>query len=196
MKAILIFFLSMFMLLSSTEAQLYVCQMGAGGSAYNQAMDMQPDSRAYNEMLMVMRAMCGNNCGNVTLVQNRTASLAMMFVLSQGVSKIVYNPDDFNYISTRYGGAATIAIFAHELGHHIDFYYVPPSWMQSSWDREIKADAWAGYALAKLGLSTTETEIFLKVLAAYPSPTHPAWNIRIPALRSGFYAGGGTNWRW
>ena len=175
------------------NAQL-MCSLGASpGQQYSQNYDQPPSQRASSEMNAIYRALCPNGCGSYVLAQNQTAPNALATATGPGQSKIVYNPNFMDQISQQFGGGATFGILAHEFGHHIDFH-TTASWMNNSWSRELKADAWAGCALARMNGSTSQIEGALQAIAAHPSPSHPGWQQRHNAVRTGFVNCGG-NWR-
>lgn len=175
----------------SADAQL-MCSLGALPSpqGYNPYYDQQPSGRASAEMQRIYGTLCPSGCGFSLLVSNPTVQNAMAVATGPGQSKIAYSPGFMNYIAQRYGGGATFGILAHEFGHHIDFHSTPP-WMNNSWSRELKADAWAGCALARTGFGTRQIENALGAIAAYPSATHPGWPQRLQAVRAGFVNCGG-----
>ena len=90
-----------------------------------------------------------------------------------GVSKIAYSPRFVSSLQTTYGPIATLGIFAHDLGHHLDATGNRAPWMKSSWDSELRADAWAGCAMAKAELTPSRLQAVLLALSTYPSPAHP-----------------------
>lgn len=174
----------------STYAQL-VCSLGGISSQYNYQYDQPPAQRALQELNHIYNTLCPNGCGNVVLFQNNTVPNALAMVTGPNQSKIAYSPTFMNSVFQNYGGGATYGILAHEFGHHIDFHTTPP-WMNNSWSRELKADAWAGCALAKVGLNTDQIENSLRAIAAFPSSSHPNWPYRVNAVRIGFTNCGGT----
>lgn len=185
----------LFLILSVFSINSYgqlVCSLGGTTSQYNYQFDQSPAHRALNELTHIYRTLCQNGCGNVVLFKNPTAPNALAIATGPNQSKIVYNPNFMDHVALNYGGGATFGILAHEFGHHIDFH-TTPNWMNNSWSRELKADAWAGCALAMTGLSTFQIENALRAIAAYPSPSHPNWPYRVNALRTGFTNCGG-NW--
>ncbi|WP_188860319.1 hypothetical protein [Marinobacterium nitratireducens] len=170
-----------------------MCSLGVSpGQQYNPNYDQRPGQRASSELDTIYRALCPTGCGRYFLTSNHSTPNAMAQAIAPGESKIAYNPDFMNDIANRYGGGATFGILAHEFGHHIDFHSTP-AWMNNSWSRELKADAWAGCALARVGGSTQQIENSLRAIAAYPAPTHPGWQQRHHAVRTGFTNCGG-NW--
>lgn len=166
-----------------------VCSLGNSGG-YNPQYDSPPPDFAMNVAARVAGALCGGTCG-VVLVQNATAGNALTLVSPNGQAKIAYSPPFMNAVEAQIGGAATFGILAHEVGHVVDGR-TGVAWMIDSWSRELRADAWAGCALARSGLSTSEVGAALMAVSQYPSPTHPAWNLRLPALQTGYSNCGGS----
>jgi len=74
-----------------------------------------------------------------------------------------------------------IGILGHELGHLRDGY--DP---RNAWHYELRADSWAGQALALAGVSTENFCAMLNLLSAYPSETHPPAHLRIDAMCAGY----------
>src|SRR5262249_49760111 len=66
------------------------------------------------------------------------------------------------------------------------------AWVKPGWPPELRADAWAGCVLAKLDLGARGLDPALRALEKYPAPSHPAWGVRLPVLRTGFTQCGGT----
>ena len=80
-----------------------------------------------------------------------------MLVVTDDQAKIVYAPQFFAAVYDNYGDGAIIAIIAHEYGHALD-ESSPGAWMKSDWTPELRADAWAGCALAKSDLSANDLD--------------------------------------
>ena len=132
---------------------------------------------------------CAPNCPAIAVFRNATAANAML-IAANGQAKIVYQPEFFSMVYDKYGDGAIIAIIAHLLGHALN-ETSPAAWMKSEWPPELRADAWAGCALAKNALSGTSVKEALTALSKYPSPGQPGWAARLPALRLGFTHCGG-----
>jgi len=182
----------MLFLTTSVNAQL-MCSLGnSSGQQYNPDFDVPPNSRALRELRTIYQALCPTGCGQGFLASNQSVPNALALAIGNGTTKISYNPDFLNNIRNMYGGGATFGIIAHEFGHHIDFHSTP-QWMNNSWSRELKADAWAGCALARVGGNTQQIENALRAIAAYPSSSHPGWRHRHQAIREGFISCSG-NW--
>ena len=89
---------------------------------------------------------------------------------------------------------ALVAIIAHEFGHALDEIY--PAKFRTAGAPELRADAWAGCALARLELTSNALGAAglaesLTAISRYPSPAHPNWSLRLPALRLGYTGCGG-----
>ncbi|MBZ5575810.1 MAG: hypothetical protein LAP40_04540 [Acidobacteriia bacterium] len=138
---------------------------------------------------LAVTSICAPNCPGTGLYRNPTAPNLMLQVNS-GVAKLVYAPEFFSAVYEQYGDGAIVGLIAHEMGHALDDA-LGAAWIKSSWTPELRADAWAGCALGKLGQSARDLEGSLAALAKYPSAGHPAWSIRLPVLQAGFTQCGG-----
>lgn len=177
------------------RAQTLICALGEGGGGYGPQFNRPPGPQGRAAFARVENALCGGafRCGPVTLVENDQAGIAVtMSDPRYPGALIAYSPAAFHQIQATYGREAILGILAHELGHHIDIHS-RPAWMDHSWGRELQADAWAGCALARLGLGTTALQNALRAIAAYPSPSHPGWDLRAPAVQRGYASCGGSN---
>jgi hypothetical protein len=125
----------------------------------------------------------------VAVLRNTTAANAML-IADGGQARLVYSPQFFASVHDSYGDAGIIAVIAHEVGHALDDT-LGAKWIQPGWTPELRADSWAGCALARSDLSPGDTQAAVAALAKYPSPAHPSWNLRVPAIRAGYIACGG-----
>jgi hypothetical protein len=169
-----------------------ICALGTSTAAYDASADQRPSPDAMQLAGGVNSALasaCLPNCPSIAVFRNSTAANAML-ILSNRQAKIVYQPQFFSMVYDNYGDGAIIAIIAHEFGHALNDT-TPAAWMNGSWSPELRADAWAGCALAKSSLSPTSVKEALTALSKYPSPAHPGWAQRLPALRLGFTHCGG-----
>ena len=176
------------LLATVAEAQL-VCSLG-GDSYYNPNSDMKASPDALRIAHNVANVLCSGSCG-VALIRNPTAGTILTSALPNGAAKIVYNPQFLKSIDTAIGDGAIFGIFAHETGHVVDGR-LNVAWMPNSWSRELRADAWAGCAIARAVLSEDKTIAALRAILRYPPPTHPARDLRVPALELGYRSCGGT----
>lgn len=112
---------------------------------------------------------------------NPTVSTAQMGFAS-GRPHVVYVPRVMESIQRRYGDAAVVAIFGHELHHVIDvvrgFKFEDPH------DSELSADIGAGCTVAVLGYSVEPFQNWLEQNTE-ESKTHPAPDERIVAAFRG-----------
>lgn len=170
-----------------------VCALGSGSSAYNAYQDESPTRDALElatEMNAALSPFCLPRCPEIALFRNNTAANLMLIVGSGGQAKMVYAPPFFTKIDESYGDGAVIGLLAHAYGHALD-ETTPVNWINRSWLPEVRADVWAGCALEKSGLSAPSLGEALAALSKYPSPAHPGWGQRLPALRLGYTHCGG-----
>src|SRR5438477_597753 len=66
-----------------------------------------------------------------------------------------------------------------------------PAGMKDSWDAELRADAWAGCAIAKAELTPSRLQAVLLAMSNYPSAHHPPWSDRRPVITEGYNRCGG-----
>jgi hypothetical protein len=181
-------------LLSFGASYQIVCALGSGASAWKPSANQRPTSDAMQlagRLNVAVKTICASSCPEVMMFRNETAANAML-VAEGSQAKLVYSPQFFASAHDSFGDAGIIAIIAHELGHALDDA-MGAAWIQSKWTPELRADAWAGCALAHCGLSPSDREAAFGALEKYPSPAHPAWNVRLPAIRAGYTGCGGNN---
>ena len=138
---------------------------------------------------------CLPKCPQIAIYRNTTAPNAML-VVTADQAKFVYAPQFFTAVYDKYGDGAIIAIIAHEYGHALA-ETLPAPWMNNNWTPELRADAWAGCALAKSDLSSNDLAEALTAMSKYPPVAHagtsPSWVQRLPALRVGYVHCGGDS---
>jgi hypothetical protein len=92
----------------------------------------------------------------------------------------------------RYAGTkwASISVLAHEMGHHYRNHVV--SGAGSTPPKELEADYFSGYVMAKMGATVTEARAAMEQIASpRASATHPAKADRLLAIANGWnYANG------
>lgn len=169
-----------------------ICALGSGVASYN----VKADQRATADAMQLARRMnaalaptCTPQCPQIAIYRNATAPNAML-VVTDDQAKFVYAPQFFSAVYDKYGDGAIIAIIAHEFGHALNEMH-PASWMQSDWTPELRADAWAGCALAKSDLSVDDLADALTAVSKYPPSADAHWSLRLPALRLGYIHCGG-----
>lgn len=129
---------------------------------------LTPEQRIAHEALQVM---CPSGCGTVRFI--RTPGVDLAYAQPSGVRTtiITYNPNFLARASANFGADAVFGVFAHEIGHHIDFHFSRPGWMNNSWTRELSADAWAGCALAASGKGTDSIVKLLRLISGHGYPS-------------------------
>lgn len=103
---------------------------------------------------------------------------------------VLYDP---TFFGTLKGGFhkdwAAMSILAHEIGHHVQGHTLKGDTGDRKL-RELRADNWSGFILARLGASLKETQSALRCLAAdSPSATHPARVDRLASIAAGWTKG-------
>lgn len=93
------------------------------------------------------------------------------------------------YAATRW---ASISVLAHEMGHHYRNHVIDSK--GSTPPKELEADYFSGYVLAKLGATLEESMAAMnKIASARASSSHPAKENRLDAITQGWnYAKGIT----
>jgi hypothetical protein len=173
-----------------------ICALGAGASSYDPNADERPSGDAMQlagRMNAALSPSCKPQCPQIAIYRNATAPNAML-VVTGDQAKFVYAPQFFTAVYDKYGDGAIIAIIAHEYGHALS-ETVPAPWMNNGWNPELRADAWAGCALAKSDLSLNDLTEALTAVSKYPpaapAGAQPSWAQRRPALRLGYVHCGG-----
>jgi hypothetical protein len=180
-------------LLPLTGAAQVICALGSGASSYKASADQSPSADAMQlatRTYTAAKAICVSNCPEVVVFRNATAS-NLMLIADAGRAKLVYAPQFFAAVHDRYGDAGIVGLVAHALGHALDDG-IGAAWIDKAWTAEVRADAWAGCTLAKSNLGSAEVQAALAALADYPSPSHPKWNLRQQAIRTGYTRCGGA----
>jgi len=178
--------------LTPARAQAQVlCALGPA-TPYDPLADMPPSAAAQAELKKVKALLCGpRGCGKVLLIANTTAPNSATVTDGVGASKIAYSPAFIGNVQKTYGPLATFGLVAHQLGHHLDTTGNRPPWMKEAWDGELRADAWAGCAMAKAELRPSGLQAVLLALSNYPSAHHPAWAARRAVITEGYNRCGG-----
>lgn len=179
-------------LLPLCAATEIVCALGANRASYRPSEDNRPSPDTMQLAARVnaaVKGICGQNCPTMALFRNSTAPNVML-INDSGQAKIVYAPPFLAAVYDRFGDLGIIAIIAHELGHALDAS-LGASWVKNTWTPEVRADAWAGCVLAKVDAGPGGLDPALSALSNSPSPAHPSWSQRLPALRTGYIGCGG-----
>jgi len=170
-----------------------VCALGSETASYKPGADQRPTSDALElagRVNAAVKTICGAQCPTMALFRNATSPNAML-IADAGQAKLVYAPRFFAAAYDSSGDNGIVALIAHEVGHALDAT-MGAAWIKQSWTAELRADAWAGCILARLDPGPGGLQPALAALAKYPSPSHPGWNLRLPALRAGYTQCGGA----
>ena len=170
-----------------------VCSLGPNAASYKPADDQRPSPDTMQVAARINAAakrICADHCPQLGVFRNATAAGAML-VLDSGQAKLVYSPQFFASAFAAHGDPGIIAIFAHVMGHALDDT-MGAAWVNQKWVPEVRADSWAGCLLGHMKLKDADLALTLTALSKYPSPAHPAWPQRLPALRTGYSHCGGT----
>lgn len=170
-----------------------VCALGAGAASYNGYQDERPTGDAMQlagEINNALRSVCQPRCPQIALFRNPTAPNALLVVGSSGDAKIVYAPQFFTAIYERYGDGAILVAIGHLFGHALD-ETTPAPWSKSLGSPELRADAWAGCALARANLTARGLQETMAAASKYPPAAGTRWDQRVPALRVGYTQCGG-----
>ncbi len=169
-----------------------ICRLGPPDPPYSAYSDQSssPDAlELAGKVNAALAPFCRPKCPRISMFRNSTA-LNLMLLGSPEQLKLVYKPAFFTAVYEGSGDSGVLAVLAHEVGHAIDGV-APAAWMKSTWSSELRADAWAGCAFAKMNLASRPLQNGLATLARYPSPTHPDWNTRLRVIQLGYTQCGG-----
>ena len=169
-----------------------MCTLGPAVEGYVSSLDTPAPTGTSRDVKRLVSGVCPKGCGTVGVVRNPTSPNAITLATEGRASKIAYSPAFVDTVARLYGPGATLGIFAHEIGHHVDANSPAPAWMAARWGSELRADAWAGCALAKVGGKATDMRAAVQALATYPSAGHPPWAERAVVLQTGYRSCGGT----
>jgi hypothetical protein len=173
-----------------------MCVLGATTVGYEPLLDQAAPPGASKDVKRLMAALCPKGCGQVGVFRNPTSPSAITVTVGSRASKVAYKGAFLEAAERTYGAGAALGILAHEVGHHVDANAPAADWMVPRWGTELRADAWAGCALAKIngkiGGKTGDVKAAIQALATYPSPSHPAWTERAVVLQKGYRSCGGT----
>jgi len=117
----------------------------------------------------------------------RSANIPNAAAVVQGSTRyILYNPNFIASIEKAAGNKwASIAILAHEIGHHLNGHTI--SGTGSRPNIELEADEFSGFVLRKMGASLDQAQLAMKVAADIKaSSTHPGKNDRLEFIAYGW----------
>jgi len=173
-------------MLALTEVSTAGALCSLSSARHNPGNDITADQMASSQMMSVKNVLCQKyNCPSYLFFQNPTLQNAMATADQRGYA-IRYNARFTGSVYNQYGQFSTIGIFAHELGHIIDFANNPGRHV-SQRQREATADEYAGCAFALNGNASTDLAGMAATLHAMgPSPGYPTPQQRIQLLQNGY----------
>ena len=119
----------------------------------------------------------------------------------RGVRYILYDPEFMSMLSRNTSNWTSLFILAHEVGHHVNGHsldlvlyageIVDAPELKKKRDQELEADEFAGFVLAKLGASLTQTTSSVSKLSNEDDTysTHPKRDKRINSIKNGWNRG-------
>ena len=119
----------------------------------------------------------------------------------KGIRYILYDKEFMQLINSRTNNWASLAILAHEVGHHINGHsvdillyatdVVEAKSLANKRKQELEADEFAGFVMAKLGANLNSALSFTNILPDKDDTysTHPSKSKRVNAVRKGFNKG-------
>jgi hypothetical protein len=107
-------------------------------------------------------------------------------VVQGGKRYILYNPNFLSSVEQAAGDKwASIAILAHEIGHHLNGHTITGIGSRPS--LELEADEFSGFVLRKMGASLQQAQLAMKIAADQrTSATHPGKNDRLNYIAYGW----------
>jgi len=107
-------------------------------------------------------------------------------VISSGKRYILFNPDFISAINNAAKDKwASIAILAHEIGHHLNGHTLLGTGSLPA--GELEADQFSGFILRKMGSTLEQAQLSMQLVAnEKASSTHPARNARLVSIENGW----------
>ncbi len=158
---------------------------------------LPPDARAsnfvspYEAGKVITQILETINWKSNFVIQEQTGINNAYATIQNNKRYIIYDNIFFNNLD-RYTGTqwASISVLAHEMGHH----YLNHVFTGTNPARELEADFFSGYVLAKMGASLNDATIAIQsVSPSTPSASHPGKSVRVDAITRGWNYEGGPN---
>lgn len=193
MKRILISLLLVpFLTFSQTKDAIELCY--AVQQNFNQFSSNSEASDALNRILFVTGA-----TPNFVIMECDKISNAVA-VTYKGERYILYDREFLSLISRNSSSWSNLFILAHEVGHHINGHtkdialgsILSAQELEEQRTEELEADYYAGFVLAKLGATLSETNAAINLIGSLGDDrfsTHPDKNKRIEAITRGWNNG-------
>jgi len=152
---------------------------------YYRSGDQSPSFFALKQMNQVSNVLCSRfYCPQYNFFSNHSVGNAQAY-MGRGGAQIRYSSQFMGSVLEKFGSQATIGIFAHELGHIIDFSTNNAPLTRAQ--REANADEYAGCAFALAGAPIQSISSLQNTLFAMgSSPGYPNTQQRAALIRSGY----------
>ena len=167
-----------------------------------QSSNFMSDSEAENALDKILNTIGASANFELTPCSEINNAAATSY---KGIRYILYDKEFMQLINSRTNNWSSLAILAHEVGHHINGHalditmyaggVVEAKSLANQRKQELEADEFAGFIMAKLGASLNSalsfTNIFTDKDDTYSS--HPSKSKRVNAVRKGFNKAGGNS---
>lgn len=119
-------------------------------------------------------------------IKSSDKALNIEATISHRKRYIIYNPSFMNWVSNATNDKwAAIALFAHEIGHHINGHTSKRH--GSSPALELEADEFAGHVLRKMGATLGQAQLVMVYISTTnATKTHPGRTDRLLAIQKGW----------
>ena len=119
----------------------------------------------------------------------------------KGVRYILYDPEFMSMLSSNTSNWTNLFILAHEVGHHVNGHsldlvlyagdIVDAPELEKKRQQELEADEFAGFVLAKLGATLSQTTSSVSRLSNEDDKysTHPKRDKRVVSIKNGWNSG-------
>ena len=167
-----------------------------------QTSNFMSDSEAENALDKILNTIGASKNFVLTPCSETNNAAATSY---KGIRYILYDKEFMQLINSRTNNWSSLAILAHEVGHHINGHalditmylggVVEAESLANQRKQELEADEFAGFILARLGADLNNALAFTEILLEKDDTydTHPTKSKRVNAVRKGFNKAGGDS---
>ena len=178
-----------------TKEELQLC-LAAQSSSFTS------DSEADNALDRILNVIGASKNFVLTPCSEINNAMATSY---KGIRYILYDKAFMKLINSRTNDWASLAILAHEVGHHINGHtldltmyaggVVEAKSLAIKRKQELEADEFAGFILARLGATSDEALAFTKVFQEKDDTydTHPTKSKRVASVTKGYTKAAGNS---
>ena len=164
-----------------------------------QTSNFMSDSEAENALDKILNTIGASKNFVLTPCSETNNAAATSY---KGIRYILYDKEFMQLINSRTNNWSSLAILAHEVGHHINGHalditmylggVVEAESLANQRKQELEADEFAGFILARLGADLNDALAFTEILLEKDDTydTHPTKSKRVNAVRKGFNKAG------